>query len=71
MRRFNRSIIWLSVVMLVALWSSPPGMVEEPQYGGILKVALAGDPPSLDMHQEQPFKVLIPMSTTLQHAAHV
>ena len=26
-------------------------------------MAIAGDPPSLDMHQESTFKVLIPMST--------
>jgi peptide/nickel transport system substrate-binding protein len=28
----------------------------------MLRVALAGDPPSLDMHQEQTFMVTIPMS---------
>ena len=38
-------------------------LAEEPQRGGLLKVAIAGDPPSLDMHQEQTFKVCIPMST--------
>ncbi len=31
-------------------------------YGGVLRVAIAGDPPSLDMHQEQTFMVTIPMS---------
>jgi peptide/nickel transport system substrate-binding protein len=36
---------------------------DTPQRGGILKVALSGDPPSLDMHQESTFKVTIPMSS--------
>jgi peptide/nickel transport system substrate-binding protein len=36
---------------------------EKPHYGGVLRVAIAGDPPSLDMHQEQTFMVTIPMST--------
>jgi peptide/nickel transport system substrate-binding protein len=36
---------------------------ETPSYGGILRVAIAGDPPSLDMHQEQTFLVAIPLST--------
>jgi peptide/nickel transport system substrate-binding protein len=35
---------------------------EKPQRGGHLNVALAGDPPSLDMHQESTFMVDIPMS---------
>lgn len=33
-----------------------------PQRGGVLRVAIAGDAPSLDMHQEQTFMVTIPMS---------
>src|SRR5438309_11259028 len=53
----------LSVVMLAGLWAAPSSLAEEkPQRGGILRVALAGDPPSLDMHQEQTFMVTIPMS---------
>jgi peptide/nickel transport system substrate-binding protein len=44
-------------------FSPPVGLAEEPQRGGILKVSLSGDPPSLDMHQEQTFLVAIPMST--------
>src|SRR4029453_6453755 len=35
---------------------------DKPRRGGMLRVALAGDPPSLDMHQEQTFMVTIPMS---------
>jgi peptide/nickel transport system substrate-binding protein len=64
MRGFKVSVLLLSVVMLVGLWAMPPALAaEKPQYGGVLRVAIAGDPPSLDMHQEQTFKVLIPMST--------
>jgi peptide/nickel transport system substrate-binding protein len=48
--------------MLMGLWAAPSVLVaEEPHRGGILQVALAGDPPSLDMHQEQTFMVAIPL----------
>jgi hypothetical protein len=54
----------LSAVMLIGLWATPSAILaEEPQRGGTLRVAIAGDPPSLDMHQEQTFMVTIPMST--------
>jgi peptide/nickel transport system substrate-binding protein len=54
----------LSVMMVVGLWTAPVALAEEkPQRGGVLRVALAGDPPSLDMHQESTFLVTIPMST--------
>jgi peptide/nickel transport system substrate-binding protein len=50
--------------MLVGLWAAPAALADEkPQYGGVLRVAIAGDPPSLDMHQEQTFLVTIPFST--------
>ena len=53
----------LSALILVGLWGISPGYAaEQPRYGGILRVALAGDPPSLDMHQEQTFMVAIPLS---------
>src|SRR5436309_11665627 len=53
----------LSVVMLAGLRAAPSSLAEEkPRRGGILRVALAGDPPSLDMHQEQTFLVTIPFS---------
>jgi peptide/nickel transport system substrate-binding protein len=64
MRGGRIGVFVLSAVMLFGLWAAPPGLAEEkPQYGGVLRVAIAGDPPSLDMHQEQTFKVLIPLST--------
>ena len=63
MKHGKMSVLMLSVVMLVGLWTVPDALAEEkPQQGGTLRVALAGDPPSLDMHQEQTFMVTIPMS---------
>ena len=57
--------VWLlSMVMLAGLWAAPAALAaEKPRYGGMLRVAIAGDPPSLDMHQESTFLVTIPMST--------
>ena len=53
----------LIVVLVVGLWAAPAALAEEqPRRGGVLRVATAGDPPSLDMHQEQTFMVDIPMS---------
>ncbi len=64
MRRLNWIALITSVIMLLGLAIVPmAALAEEPQRGGVLKVAIAGDPPSLDMHQEQTFKVQIPMST--------
>jgi len=64
MKAFTKSMLLLSVVLLTGLWAMLPALAEEkPHYGGVLRVALAGDPPSLDMHQEQTFMVTIPMST--------
>src|SRR5262250_1643321 len=55
--------LMLSVVLVVGLWAVPSALAEEkPRHGGVLRVAIAGDPPSLDMHQEQTFMVTIPMS---------
>jgi peptide/nickel transport system substrate-binding protein len=51
----------LSVVMLVGLGAAPAALGEAPQRGGIMNVALAADPPSLDAHQEQTFAVAQPM----------
>jgi peptide/nickel transport system substrate-binding protein len=54
----------LSIVVLAVLWAAPAALAEDtPRRGGVLRVALAGDPPSLDMHQEQTFLVIIPFST--------
>ena len=56
--------LMLSVVLVVGLWAAPAALAQEtPQRGGVLRVALAGDPPSLDMHQETTFLVTIPFST--------
>ena len=61
MRGLKISALLLSVVMLVGLWATPSALAEEkPRRGGMLRVAIAGDPPSLDMHQEQTFMVTIP-----------
>ena len=55
--------LMLSVMLGVGLWAVPAALAEEqPRRGGVLRVATAGDPPSLDMHQEQTFMVDIPMS---------
>jgi peptide/nickel transport system substrate-binding protein len=53
----------LSVVMLVGLCTAPAVLAEEkPRRGGLLNVALAANPPSLDVHQEQTFAVAQPLS---------
>jgi peptide/nickel transport system substrate-binding protein len=53
----------LSFVMLISLWAAPMAIAQEqPRRGGILQVALAADPPSLDAQQEQTFAVTQPMS---------
>ena len=55
-------IVLLSFVTLISLWAAPMALAEEqPRRGGILQVALAGDPPSLDMHQELTFMVAQPL----------
>jgi peptide/nickel transport system substrate-binding protein len=52
----------LSVVLVVGLWAAPAVMADEkPRRGGILNAALAANPPSLDMHQEQTFAVAQPL----------
>ena len=52
----------LSMVLVAGLWAAPVALAEEkPRRGGTLNAALAGDPPSLDMHQEQTFMVAQPM----------
>ncbi len=70
MRVSRMGVVMLGMVMLMVLWSVPPGMAEEPQYGGILRVAIAGDPPSLDIHQERTFKVQIPMMACYNTLLH-
>lgn len=64
MRRFKTGVVFLAMMVVLGLWGTHSvAAADEPQYGGTLRVAIAGDPPSLDMHQEQTFKVTIPMST--------
>ncbi|WP_179137650.1 ABC transporter substrate-binding protein [Candidatus Entotheonella palauensis] len=64
--------VWsLKAVILLVLWAVPWALAEEtPRYGGILKVAIAGDPPSLDIHQERTFKVQIPMMACYNTLLH-
>ena len=63
MRSFKIGVLLLSVVMLAGLWATPLATAQEPpRRGGVLRVALAADPPSLDAHQEQTFAVTQPMS---------
>src|SRR5690349_17219424 len=63
MRGLKIGALLLAVVTLVGLATMSPALAEDkPRRGGMLRVALAGDPPSLDMHQEQTFMVTIPMS---------
>ncbi len=64
MRSRHARILALALVWLLCLGAAlSVAVAEDVQRGGLLKVAIAGDPPSLDMHQEQTFKVLIPMAT--------
>jgi peptide/nickel transport system substrate-binding protein len=52
----------LSIALLLLMWGAPATCAEDqPRRGGTLNVALAGDPPSLDMHQEQTFMVAQPL----------
>src|SRR5215467_15861775 len=63
MNRVKTSALLLALMLLAGLWAAPVALAQEkPRSGGTLRVALAGDPPSLDMHQEQTFMVTIPMS---------
>ena len=66
MRHSKLTGLMLSVVMVVGLWAVSSTLADEKPRrggggGGILNAALAGDPPSLDMHQEQTFMVAQPM----------
>jgi peptide/nickel transport system substrate-binding protein len=64
MQRAVLGVLCFCAAMFIALAGVPPGLAaDQGQYGGTLRVAIAGDPPSLDMHQEQTFMVTIPMST--------
>src|SRR5919199_1016330 len=63
MKGLKTGALLLALILLAGLWGVPVALAQEkPRSGGVLRVALAGDPPSLDMHQEQTFMVDIPMS---------
>src|ERR687891_253697 len=56
-----RALIF-TITVYVGLGSISLALAEEqPHRGGILRVALPADPPSLDMHQEATFAVAQPM----------
>src|SRR5215813_9548437 len=62
MRHNTITGLMLSVVLVIGLWAAPSALADEkPRRGGTLNAALAGDPPSLDMHQEQTFAVAQPL----------
>src|SRR5919202_541775 len=62
-RSCKLQVLLLVLVMGMGRWAAPPALAEEkPQRGGVLRVAHAADPPSLDTHQEQTFAVNIPMA---------
>jgi peptide/nickel transport system substrate-binding protein len=63
MKAFRIGVLLLSITTLIGFWAAPRAVAQEkPRRGGHLNVALAGDPPSLDMHQESTFLVQIPMA---------
>src|SRR5918997_4556238 len=63
MRKYGRRVSWFVLVCFIGWWVTTGAIAaEKPRQGGELRVAIAGDPPSLDMHQEQTFMVAIPMS---------
>lgn len=71
MRRIKTYVLFLGILALLGLMATPSTLAqEEPQYGGILKVAIAGDPPSLDIHQEATFKVQIPSMAVYNTLLH-
>ncbi|HEX9871894.1 MAG TPA: ABC transporter substrate-binding protein, partial [Candidatus Tectomicrobia bacterium] len=62
MRRFTIGIFLLILIMFLGFWSAPSAFAgEQPVRGGVLRIALPADPPSLDMHQESTFAVAQPM----------
>lgn len=61
MRPVQCGVMLLTAVIVCGLLTASSVWAEEkPVYGGIMKVAIQGDPPSLDMHQEGTFLVMIP-----------
>jgi peptide/nickel transport system substrate-binding protein len=60
-RASKTHVVFISLVLLIGLGAPLALAAEQAQRGGILRVALAADPPSLDMHQETTFAVAQPM----------
>lgn len=61
----------LSLVTVISFWVAPILLAaDEPRRGGILQIALAGDPPSLDMHQELTFMVAQPLGPVYNNLIH-
>src|ERR1700675_3126301 len=64
---YLRGCYRLAALALVALFCSttpldaqPPSR-EQPRFGGVLKVAMTGDPPSLDLHWSPTGATSVPM----------
>jgi len=71
MRDSKMGVFMLAVTLCIGLWAVALGFAEEkPRYGGVLQVAVAGDPPSLDMHQETTFMVVHPISPMYNTLLH-
>ena len=63
MRHSKINGLMLSVIVVAGLWAAPSALADEkPRRGGLMNVALAANPPSLDVHQEQTFAVAQPLS---------
>jgi peptide/nickel transport system substrate-binding protein len=63
--------VLLGCITLLSLWAAPVALAaEQPRRGGILHIALAGDPPSLDMHQELTFMVAQPLGPVYNNLIH-
>jgi len=62
MRQCKVRVSLFSLIIVLGFWAATAAFGEEPpHYGGVLRVALPADPPSLDMHQESTFAVAQPM----------
>jgi len=63
-RRFWSRVFVFSLALLMVMGGLSTALAadDKPVYGGVMNIAFAGDPPSLDMHQETTFLVKIPMS---------
>lgn len=61
MRLRKMIVLVLGLALLTGLGLGATALADEkPHYGGVMRVAIQGDPPSFDMHQESTFLVMIP-----------